>query len=341
MKSIDKVVYYMSLGDYSGFPYENMSPNLIKKINPSFKNDISINNKLFSDDMITDDTEHTIITLLSLKETAHIKDDEVWMKEFSDNMRKKIKSWFLTFPSGIGKATLISCLKMLAGKKYPKTGCYSGGNGPLMRATMIGTFYRHCERRRASAIDISTQLTHNHEFSIFSSRVLSEISAKSFIIKHQCKQEILQSIKIIIFNELKKINFKNEDQKLADNFLNNFLKIEDLSKEDFIDFNFPKGVSGFCLNTLLFSIAMLYYNKDIEHVIYDSVMSGGDTDTNAGISASLCSLYFENLITPKSFNLSLIEKRINGCYFYRLSFSILGWIKSIYSLRYFMFALKK
>ena len=63
----------------------------------------------------------------------------------------------------------ISCLKLCVGKKYPNSGYYSAGNGPLMRAPVIGAYFYDNEENRKNAVKISTLITHTHPLAELSS----------------------------------------------------------------------------------------------------------------------------------------------------------------------------
>jgi hypothetical protein len=44
----------------------------------------------------------------------------------------------LVLPAGVGKATAHSCIKLQLGIRPSRSGVYSAGNGPAMRAPLLG-----------------------------------------------------------------------------------------------------------------------------------------------------------------------------------------------------------
>ncbi len=82
--------------------------------------------------MISDDTEHTCMVAQSLIESGD--DIEAFAKQFASRLRW----WILALPAGVGKATARSCIKLWLGIRPSKSGVYSAGNGPAMRAAILG-----------------------------------------------------------------------------------------------------------------------------------------------------------------------------------------------------------
>lgn len=340
IRDINKMLYYMALGDSNGFPFENMSPKLIKKINPKIKERIIIKGNPFTDDMITDDTEHMLFTWQALKNSAHVENSfELWKSLFTNHMESQFKKWFATFPAGIGKSTLISCFKMTFGKHYPESGYYSAGNGPLMRAPLLGLYFHDDDIKRRESVKISTLLTHTHPFSILTAQAISEITAllKNRPELRNNKEELLNMIFSILYYEKSQVILNDKDNETWHNTLSTIHSLNNLQKDVFLKNTFPKGVSGFCIHTLIICIAQLYYNDRIEDVLKDTLYSGGDTDTSSGISASVFSLFIQDEI---NINISKMEKRITNPYLLKLFFSSVGWFKSFSSLARFLYIFK-
>jgi ADP-ribosylglycohydrolase len=82
--------------------------------------------------MISDDTEHTCMVAQSLIESGD--DIEAFTRRFASRLRW----WILALPAGVGKATARSCIKLWLGIRPSKSGVYSAGNGPAMRAAILG-----------------------------------------------------------------------------------------------------------------------------------------------------------------------------------------------------------
>lgn len=61
----------MAIGDHNGYKYKNMNKDLINKIKPKFLNTV-IKGNLLKDSIVTDDTEHIVLTYLALKSNKNI-----------------------------------------------------------------------------------------------------------------------------------------------------------------------------------------------------------------------------------------------------------------------------
>lgn len=340
---INAMIVSMAKGDSLGFPFENMNKKLLKKISPELNKNIKINGNIFLDDMITDDTEHLVLTYLSLRKCEDIKDVMLWRDNFEETMRKNILSWFYTLPAGIGKATLISCFKMsLLRKKTPESGYYSGGNGPLMRVPIIGAFYANDETKRRDAVKISTLMTHTHPFALISANILSEICSTLYNEKitnfsHDFLPFVINLIELEKNNYISENSLSEEDLKVFSQFQNAIKEMKTINKTSFLDKNFPFSASGFCLNTLKICIAMLHYNETEAELLKDTIFLGGDTDTNAGIANSVFSLK----LNKKELEPVHILKKVDSPFFFRIITSLVGWMKSFYSLYRFIYYFKK
>ena len=134
-------------GDAYGLPYEGLSPRRIgKRFVPRRYALIP----LLHGGMVSDDTEHAVMTAQAWINGAG--DPEI----FRRSLRGRLKWWFARLPAGIGLATLRSCLKMWLGLE--RTGVYSAGNGPAMRAPVLGVLCDDLDELRR-LVKISTELT--------------------------------------------------------------------------------------------------------------------------------------------------------------------------------------
>lgn len=338
-KYIFNMINAMALGDSFGFPYENMSPALINKIKPDLKYPLNLNK---IKNTITDDTEHLIMTYLSLLDSQNSQDIE---KDFELSLCKRLRTWFLTLPAGIGMATLKSLFKLTVGINSSKTGVFSAGNGPLMRAPIIGAFYYDDENIRKKLIKASTRITHTDPLAELSAHSVADIVA--FLINNKENKSIdvfnnKDFIKRNILNVLRKTTQKVTIDEKTTEIWQGFIRDIDKrlstyeSYQKWTEATFPKGISGFSLYTLQAVIAQLYYHNTIKEVVISSVYSGGDTDTTAGISASVISVISDPINIPTN----VIIKKLKRPYPIKLFISFISWIRSIFSLWRFIYLFK-
>ena len=127
-KAIIGCILGTAVGDALGLPYEGMSPTRARKLlGPPDRYRF-----VFGRGMISDDTEHTCMVAQSLIESGD--DIEAFTRRFASRLRW----WILALPAGVGKATARSCIKLWLGIRPSKSGVYSAGNGPAMRAAILG-----------------------------------------------------------------------------------------------------------------------------------------------------------------------------------------------------------
>jgi ADP-ribosylglycohydrolase len=104
--------------------------------------------------MCSDDTEHACMTADAL--LRHPDDPDA----FARSLAWKLRWWLLAAPAGVGSATLRAILRLWVGVPPDRSGVHSAGNGPAMRAPVIGAFFANDESRLRSVIRASTRLTH-------------------------------------------------------------------------------------------------------------------------------------------------------------------------------------
>ncbi len=120
-----------ALGDSLGLPYENIGPARAARMFPP-----PLRHRFFfGRGMVSDDTEHAALTALAI---ARSRGDEA---AFTRDLAWSLRFWILCVPAGIGFATLRSLVKLWLGWSPTRSGVFSAGNGPAMRAPVIGACF--------------------------------------------------------------------------------------------------------------------------------------------------------------------------------------------------------
>jgi len=138
-----------AVGDALGLPYEGLSAARAARILGSPDR----YRFFFGQGMVSDDTEHAALVVEALARSA----GEV--QAFEQALVQGLRGWVLGLPAGIGWATLRACLKLVLGVPPHRSGVFSAGNGPAMRAAVIGAAVSRQEQL-LSLIHVSTRLTH-------------------------------------------------------------------------------------------------------------------------------------------------------------------------------------
>src|SRR5829696_7451472 len=120
-----------AVGDALGLPHEGLSPRRARRLYP----DTDRYHFLFGRGMFSDDTEHACMTAQALLVSGGEP------TRFVRSLAWRLRWWLLGCPLGIGRATLKACLKLWFGVPPDRSGVFTGGNGPCMRAPILGVKY--------------------------------------------------------------------------------------------------------------------------------------------------------------------------------------------------------
>ena len=264
-----KIIYCTAIGDALGLSFEGMSRKRIAKFNKALDRYYLILNK----GMVSDDTDHTFILASALSQSNGD------IKVFQSVLRRRLMFWLLSLPVGIGKATLLSILKMWCGFPSSKCGIYSAGNGPAMRVAILGYHFRNDDKNLYSFVKVSTELTHTDPKALTGALAVAKtvqyISTHHNIINHE------------LFDLLKSISDCTEWQKQIDAMFDAY-KNNDCLNTYCEKQGWHKGISGYIYHTVPATIyACIRYNFDLEQTLEALIRAGGDTDTTAAIAGSI------------------------------------------------------
>lgn len=258
-----------ALGDSVGLPLEGIGAARIARLRPGYLRQALV----FGRGMVSDDTEHAVMTLLSLRDS---NDDE---KIFTKALARRLRWWFACLPAGIGLATARSIIKLWFGFPPTSSGVFSAGNGPLMRAPLIGLWFANNPIKREAFVRASTAITHRDPRAVEAALIIAEATV---IAGNQTlgADEILMRLEMLVTSEEMKTRFV----KLREHLLAR------RSVADFADsFSRKRGfVSGFAPDTAAAALyAWLLHRGDFTATIEAVVRAGGDTDTVAFVAGSI------------------------------------------------------
>lgn len=142
------LVLGLALGDAIALPTEGLRPARIPRLFPGpLRHRLLPGTGLFSDD-----TEHAVLTAQAL--LAHPAD----LEAFRHALAWKLRWWLLGLPAGIGMATLRAVVRLWLG--FARSGVRSAGNGPAMRAPVLGAVLGDDPARLRAYVAASSELTH-------------------------------------------------------------------------------------------------------------------------------------------------------------------------------------
>jgi ADP-ribosylglycohydrolase len=219
--------------------------------------------------MTSDDTEHACMTAQAL--LASGGDPE----RFARSLAWRLRGWVLSMPAGVGLATAQACLKLLMGFPPARSGVRSAGNGPAMRAPIIGMFSRHDIPRLKSLVRASTRLTHTDPAAEHGALAVALAVALGRPDSEAYVQLISQHL--VGAPILKLLTNACEHAKAAAS-LEAFLTTLGLSR----------GVSGYINHTVPAAIfCWLRWPNDFRFAVEQVILAGGDTDSTAAIVGAL------------------------------------------------------
>jgi ADP-ribosylglycohydrolase len=228
--------------------------------------------------MISDDTEHTLFVAQALLD--HPSD----VDGFRRSLAWKLRWWFLSLPAGIGFATLRAILKLWLGWPTHKSGVFSAGNGPAMRAGIIGAYFHDDAIKREEFVAASTLLTHTDPKALVGSLAVAAVVA------WEVRQSDVNEGGIDeLLSELTALNSENDRQwwDLVDR-IRTSLRRDNGIDEFAVELGLEKGVSGYVYHTVPVAIyACLKHRGAFANALRAVLNLGGDTDTVGAIVGAM------------------------------------------------------
>ena len=257
-----------ALGDSLGLPSEGMSRRRIAK---RWRGPLE-QRFLFGYGMLSDDTEHTILASQSL----FVCDGDPIV--FQKRLASKLRWWFAGLPAGIGLATAKSIIKLWIGFPPGRNGVYSAGNGPVMRAPILGVYFAKDSERRADFVKASTLLTHTDPKATEAAMMAAECAA--FATHGEFRNEV-------ILARMKEVAVSPEWSQPIQQI--EISLDQGASVKQFADeMGFSKGVSGYAVHTMTMVLFIwLKHRGDFSTIIREAIACGGDTDSVAAIAGGI------------------------------------------------------
>lgn len=254
------------MGDSLGLPYEGLSRHRAAKLLGPAKR----HRFLFHRGMVSDDTEHTCMVAQALL-SAH-GDVEKFQLEFA----RRLKYWFATLPAGVGMATAKACLKLWLFIPPRSSGVFSAGNGPAMRAAVIGVYFDHADQVQ-EFVRASTVVTHTDP------KACSGALAVALAANLASRQQRVDGER---FLDLYEETLNDPDDELLPllkqvvNSVKRGREVRDFASQ----MGCGEGVSGYVLQTVPVAIhAWLSHQGNYPTAVMCIIECGGDADTTAAI----------------------------------------------------------
>lgn len=257
-----------AIGDALGLPYENLSPQrAAKMLGPPERHRF-----LFGRGLASDDTEHTCLITQAL--IASAGDEAAFVRDFA----RRLRHWLLGLPAGLGRATLLSCLRLWFGWPTERSGVFSAGNAPAMRVAVLGIIIED-PAQLARLVRISSRITHTDPKAEWAA--LAVALAAWTATRNLAAEVFLQ--------QLDK-RFPTEAEELLELIRSAFRSSQaGASTPEFAaSRGWTHGVSGYCYQSVPVALhAWLRFPADYRSAVIDAISCGGDADTIAAITGGL------------------------------------------------------
>ncbi len=275
-----------AVGDALGLPAEGLRPATIKKLRWS---DNWRHRLLPGRGMWSDDTEHTIMLGQALARSEG--DPEVFAKA----MAWELRWWLLGLPAGVGLATVRALVKLWLGFSPKRSGVFSAGNGPCMRAALVGACYPNDHDKRHLLTEAHTRLTHSDPKAFTAARAVAELAA---ILSTADEAPDVKTVMDAIDYDDADADWKSivsaihEATRNGDS-LEQFLKAIGIEPR--------RGISGYAYHTVPVVIFLGIKNGwDFVPTLTQVINAGGDADSTGAIAGALCGAFSGRDAIPNS-----------------------------------------
>lgn len=273
-------------GDALGLAAEGLTPTRQRRLFPEMTDYQLLGGRGW----ISDDTDHAVLTLVALEAS------QGQPEEFRRLMRRGLRRWFWTLPPGIGFATLRAGLKLTLG--LPRSGVFSAGNGPAMRAPVIAAWtYGERSALLEPLVRISTEVTHTDPKAYYGSLILGRAT-------HQLRDGQVDAEALLT-------GVEDADCQAI---VRNVLARPERSPEELCEeLGFHKGVTGYICHTLAVVLqAVVRPGISLEQSVIDTVRCGGDADSTAALVGGVLGAVHGPEAVPERWRMGLRDWPLAG-----------------------------
>lgn len=277
-----------AVGDALGLPMEGLSRRRAARIFPGPPR----HRLLPGRGMCSDDTEHACMTAAALLRHPHDPD------AFARALAWKLRWWLLGLPAGVGLATLRAIARLWLGIPPARSGVHSAGNGPAMRAAVIGAFFRDDEPLLREYLRASTRITHTDPRAERGALLIALAAAHA-----------VRGFEVGSFIEIA-LRESVDDPELHAHLTLAARQLQvggsALAFADAIGLS--RGVSGYINHTVPVALfCWLRHPRGYGDAIADAIALGGDTDTVAALVGALVGATAGDAAIPREWLDRLIE----------------------------------
>lgn len=266
----------LAVGDALGLPREGLSPRRGARLYPHLhRHQLFFRRGLFSDD-----TEHACMVAQALLRSGGD------VTRFTRSLAWRLRWWFAALPVTLGKATLKACVKLWIGVPPAKSGVFSAGNGPAMRAPLLGVCLGDTPEKLGAFLRASTRMTHadpKAEYGAFAVAWAAHTAATSRGGPAPDARHFVEDLR-------RGLKLDAHSAALFESIDAMVLSVEaGQSTEAFArSLDLERGVTGYMYHTVPVALhAWLRHPDDYRAAVHAVIRCGGDTDTVAAITGGI------------------------------------------------------
>lgn len=268
------VILGTAIGDALGLPREGLSPQRTRRI---FGDDVR-HAFVLGRGMVSDDTEHTCLVAQALLAE---QDDP---RRFASSLSWKVRFWSLGLPAGVGLGTARAIGKLWLGFGPGSSGVRSAGNGPAMRAAILGVCCGADPKRLREWVSASTRVTH----------IDARAERAAFLVAFAAGRAATTTPGEVVPDQLlvdalDALGDADDELRGIVSVMTDHLR-RGASVRDFADARgLGRGVTGYAYHTVPVALyAWLSHPGDFRAAVTDVIRLGGDTDTTGAIVGGIC-----------------------------------------------------
>ncbi|AKT44140.1 ADP-ribosylglycohydrolase family protein [Chondromyces crocatus] len=261
-----------AVGDALGLPREGLTPERAVRL---YGVGPLRHHFVLGRGMLSDDAEHACMTAQALLAEA---EDE---GRFARALAWRLRGWFLALPAAVGWATLRAIVKLCLGFPVTRSGVFSAGNGPAMRAPILGACLADTPERIAPFVRASTRLTHTDPRAEEGALVIALAAA------HGVQHGPHGVHPTALFGELRR-RIEGEALLAALDEVEAHLARGASGRQLAASLGLSDGVTGYMLHTV--PVALFCWLKspgDVAQCVEEVILLGGDADSTGAVAGAL------------------------------------------------------
>jgi len=298
-----------AVGDALGLPYERLKSSRVNRLFGAIDHQFN-HHLIFHRGMISDDTEHSLFTAMAIGKSHGDAGN------FSRHLANFLKRWIIAFPAGVGKATLVACGRLLVGVSPERSGIFSAGNGPAMRAPIIGVLAKD-DRQLIQLVKHSSRITHTDPKAEIGALAIAAASRYASQQEHSNADDYWDYLTHLLdLGEFKNTTEFLELLSPLFSSVKNHQTTEEYARQSGLNF----GVSGYIYHTVPVVLhAWLSNPNNYLEAVLSIIRCGGDTDTTAAITGGIVGSHTGKEGIPPSWIDGLFEFPFNVRFIEKLS----------------------